>query len=353
MAEALDMQSRLRKPAIAGRPVTDPADWRSTDLDEHSGWRFHIDAEDLAEMRAMARSIRAVIGNDPNGLLSLPTSAFDFGGFRKKIDAIRHELKDGCGAALIRALPIEDMDRVEAATIYWGIGRHLGAPCSNNPQGDMLGHVTDLGKTQKDVNSRGYQTREELTFHCDQCSIVGLLCARTAKAGGISKISSSIAVYNELLKRSPQSVAALCEPLCWSKHGEVDKDQLGYYESPVFNFQEGLLSTSFGPTHITKGHQLPGAPAMTDAQREAIAQVKRIAEELHYAMELQPGDIQLLNNSVAFHSRTEYEDWPDPAKKRLLYRLWLVAPDIRPPTPYISHWKAGVKLSTTKERIVL
>ena len=347
------MGNALRNFATPGQPVVDPSVWIGKELDARSDWQVQVEADEFEELEKMAGALRSRVSSDPNGLLALPLSAFDLGRFGKKIDTIRRELKDGTGAVLIRGLRMDVLDTLGAAIIYWAIGRHLGTACSNNPQGDMLGHVTDLGKTQKDANSRGYQTREELTFHCDQSSIVGLLCVRTAKAGGISKIASSVAVYNELLRRDPECAEVLSKPLCWSKHGEVNEGELGFYESPVFNFHDGMLCTSFGPTHITKGHQVDGAPPMTELQRRAIASVKSIAEELHYAMTLRPGDIQLLNNSVVFHSRTEYEDWPDPTKKRLLYRLWLIAPDVRPLTPYVTQWKAGVKLNSTKERIVL
>ena len=42
-------------------------------------------------------------------------------------------------------------------------------------------------------------------------------------------------------------------------------------------------------------------------------------------MEFVPGDIQLLKNSVILHARTEYEDFPEPERKRHLLRLWLTA----------------------------
>jgi hypothetical protein len=353
MVTTLDTHEVLRTPAIPGRPVTDPADWKGPDLERNQRWKFILDSQELDQILSMARSVRRTIGDNPNGLLKLPASAFDFGSCFEKIRAIRHELKDGLGAALIRGLPMGDIDLLDAATIYWGIGRHLGAACSNNPEGDMLGHVTDLGKTQKDPNSRGYQTREEMAFHCDQSSIVGLFCVRTAKSGGVSKISSSVALYNEMLKRSPESVAVLSRLFCWTKHGEMNKGEAAYYESPVFNFLDNMLCTSFGPTHMRKGHALPETPDLTEEQEHAIALAKSIAEELHYAMQMQPGDMQFLNNSVVLHTRNEYEDWPDAARKRLLWRLWLIAPDVRPLTPYIKQWGVGIKLASTTERIVL
>jgi hypothetical protein len=44
-------------------------------------------------------------------------------------------------------------------------------------------------------------------------------------------------------------------------------------------------------------------------------------------MDFQPGDIQLINNSVVLHSRESYEDDPEPARRRHLLRLWLAAHD--------------------------
>jgi hypothetical protein len=40
-------------------------------------------------------------------------------------------------------------------------------------------------------------------------------------------------------------------------------------------------------------------------------------------MEFRSGDIQWLKNSVVLHARTEFEDHPEPERKRHLLRLWL------------------------------
>jgi hypothetical protein len=47
-------------------------------------------------------------------------------------------------------------------------------------------------------------------------------------------------------------------------------------------------------------------------------------------MEFAPGDIQLLNNHYIMHSRTGYEDYPEPERRRHLMRLWL-ATEAGPP----------------------
>ena len=54
---------------------------------------------------------------------------------------------------------------------------------------------------------------------------------------------------------------------------------------------------------------------------------------IHLDMNLQVGDMQLCNNLTMLHSRTDYEDWPEPERKRHMLRLWLVFRERRPLAP--------------------
>ncbi len=347
------MNADRREPALPGKPVVDSACWIGSEIAARTDWMIELNSAELFDLKTMAASIGRGIGGDPNGLLMTTKEDFDLGAFAPKLERIKHDLKDGRGFALIRGLPLDEMTALEAAVIYWGIGRHLGTAVSNNPEGDMIGHVIDMGKDLNNPKHRGYQTNATMEYHCDQTSIVGLLCVQTARSGGESIIASSVAVYNELLKRRPDLIDILTKPYCWSKHGEVNSRDKGYYESPVFNFLDGYLCVALGSSHMIKGHKLEGAPAMTPRQMEAITAMEPICEELHYAMEFQRGDIQLLNNSVIFHTRTGFEDWPDPKKKRRLWRLWLTAPYMRPLTPYQAQHRNGIRIEGTKECINL
>jgi hypothetical protein len=38
-------------------------------------------------------------------------------------------------------------------------------------------------------------------------------------------------------------------------------------------------------------------------------------------MEFRPGDMQFIHNHQILHSRTDFEDWPEPEKRRHLLRL--------------------------------
>ena len=333
--------------------VTDKADWKGDEIKSGADWLTILTGREIDDLKKMASSVQPLLHDNPNELLTLPKEKFELGCFAPRLEKVFDQLKNGQGLALIRGLPVTELKPADIASIYWGIGLHLGDATPNNPEGDMFGHITDLGKSQANPNSRGYQTREAMDYHCDQCDIVALMCIRTAKSGGESRVASSVAMYNTLVEQYPNYAQTLTEPFYWTKHGEYSNGELPYYKSPIFNFCDGQLSTSFGPKHILKGHDLPGAPALTDHQLEAIRVAEEIADQTKLSMALEPGDMQFLNNYVALHTRSAYKDHDDPARKRLLWRLWLMNPDLRARTDYSRQWLNGVGLGGDNNQIRL
>ncbi len=64
----------------------------------------------------------------------------------------------------------------------------------------------------------------------------------------------------------------------------------------------------------------------------------------HVLMDLQPGDIQFINNFHVFHGRTAYEDDRTTGRVRHLKRLWLETTVLEDRPPYFanrSHWDAN------------
>jgi hypothetical protein len=107
----------------------------------------------------------------------------------------------GRGFMVIRGVPVERYSIAEAAAAFIGIGAYFGKPVSQNGKGHILGHVKDLGRSIEDPTARIYQTTHKQTFHTDSVDIVALLCLKTAKVGGLSRIVSSIFLYNEMFRR--------------------------------------------------------------------------------------------------------------------------------------------------------
>jgi phosphoenolpyruvate-protein kinase (PTS system EI component) len=94
-------------------------------------------------------------------------------------------------------------------------------------------------------------------------------------------------------------------------------------------FKDGRFACRHIRNHIT-GAQLTfeDVPRLTPLQTEALDMFDALlaSEEICYHMDLQQGDFQFLNNHVVLHARTEYEDFPEPERKRHLLRLWLSLP---------------------------
>ena len=73
-------------------------------------------------------------------------------------------------------------------------------------------------------------------------------------------------------------------------------------------------------------------PPLTDLQHEALATIDRLAGDPAFCLDtmLEPGDMVFLNSHTSYHARTEFEDHPEPERKRHLLRLWLSVPNSRP-----------------------
>ena len=239
----------------------------------------------------------------------------------------------GRGFTIIRGLPVERYSTQEAAAAFLGIGAYFGKPVSQNGKGHILGHVKDLGCSIDDPTARIYQTTHRQTFHTDSADIVALLCLKTAKTGGLSRIVSSIFLYNEIFRRRPDLAAVLFEPICFDRRSEVPDGKKGYYETPIFHWYADQLSVIYGNRYyIELAQRFPDAPRLTAKQTEALDLLDELANDPsnYLDIEFRPGDIQLIHNHVILHDRTDYEDWPQPERKRHLLRLWLCPPNGRP-----------------------
>jgi len=85
-------------------------------------------------------------------------------------------------------------------------------------------------------------------------------------------------------------------------------------------------------TFVLGAETFPELPPLTEIQREAFSLINKLADDpkFHLSMNLEAGDIQLLDNHNVLHTRTAYTDFPEPNRRRHLLRLWLVTPDGQP-----------------------
>lgn len=334
--------STIETAAAMRRPVDGPQVWYGPAMREReSEWSHAWSAGEIAEIRAAAERVVAA-GCD---LLTVDKDAFPLPTIARRLDEIRRFLLDGPGFYLLRGLPTEQWDIRTAAAAFWGIGMHLGEPCSQNGKGHVLGHVTNLGVNYQDPEARGYQTNARLPYHTDSSDVVGLLCLKTSKSGGLSSVVSSTTLYNEVLRRRPDLLDTLMQPFCRTRWGEVPEGKKPWAEIPVFMPHGGRVIAHYVRSAIRKGQLLEGVPKLTPIQEEALDFLDRLTEdpEIHLDMNFAPGDIQLVCNHSMFHSRTAYEDHPETARRRHLLRLWLACAD----GPSLPEWLTKIYAGET------
>lgn len=318
----------FRQPAEPMKPVVDPAAWTGPELGASDEWLFHLDDDDIAELDAAADGVEAR-GLD---IKDITRDDFPLPGLESKLAQIKTELMDGHGIAVLRGVPVERYDIARSAAAFWGMGLGIGEPVSQNYKGHVLGHVLDLlgDSRDEDPTTRAYNTSAELDYHTDSCDVVVLLCLQKAKSGGLSSVASSVAVYNEMLKRRPDLVEELIKPWYRDRRGEIPPGKKPWFELPVFNFPDGYFSASWASYYIRSAQRFDELPRFTDRQIEALDGFSAMAAELSFKMAFEPGDIQFLHNHVAVHARTYYTDHPEAERKRHLLRLWLTTPGGRP-----------------------
>ena len=258
---------------------------------------------------------------------------------------VKRDLLEGRGFAVLRGLPVERHTTEESAVAYLGVGSHLGSFRSQNAKGHLLGHVRDLGLDIRKPTVRYYQTNRALEYHTDSCDVVGLLCLRTSKSGGESCVVSSVTLHDEMLRRSPEHWRALFNAFPTDRRGEVPPGMLPWFEVPVFNWHEGRLSTIYSGQYIRSAQaNFPEARRLTEAETEALAMLDEMANDpaLHLKLEFRPGDMQFLHNHQILHSRTDFENWPEPERHRHLLRLWLAPKAGRPLPPAFAQRYGGL-----------
>jgi len=313
--------------------VDDHSVWYGPQIVTRTDW---IECLSEAEVDEVRRAVRELEKSLPKSAtvepVSLRAKDFPLPTLGPRLRGMLDEVLNGSGFVLIKGLPVDTWTRREAAIAFLVIGVQLGALRMQNAAGHLLGHVKDLGRSSDDPNTRIYQTRERQTFHTDSCDIVGLLCLRTAKSGGLSSLVSSTTIFNEMRRRRPDLLRVLMEPIETDRRGETPEGSKPYFNIPVFNYHAGLVSAIYQRQYIESARRFPEVPPLTAVQIEALDLFDELANDpkLHLLMELEPGDIQLVHNHTILHDRTAFEDFPEPERKRHLLRLWLAPPNARP-----------------------
>jgi hypothetical protein len=239
------------------------------------------------------------------------------------------------GLILVRGVPTEGHDRATLAILFTAMGRALGRPMPQNLDGETITDIRDTGDDPTDPEVRLYRTRAEQDFHTDGADVIGLMSLQTARSGGASRIVSSVRVYREMQRKRPDLAALLLEPWFFRIPGAKARGLPEALPRPIVTVAGHKIESFYIGWYIRNAQGVDGVPALTEAQREALALYEATANdpELYLDMEFRPGDVQWLRNCSVLHKRTAYEDDATPERKRHLLRLWLAIDRLADGTP--------------------
>lgn len=322
------------------RPLSGPQVWYGPEIAARTDWIRPLSAAEMNELAAAVTRLDAT-GID---IAAIGPQHLDVPGLQGLVNEIRAATLHGRGFLLVRGVPVDRWTTRQCAIAYFGLGTMLGEPVSQNAMGHILGHVKDIGADYARPNHRGYQTAARLPYHCDSSDIVGLLCLKPAKSGGKSSIVSSWTLFNEMLARHPDLLGELLQPVYRDRRGEVPDGAEPWYAVPVFNpTPDGMVAT-YVRSAMQKAQRFDEVPRLTPRLIAACDALDALTEDptIHLDMDFRPGDMQFVSNHWIMHSRTAYEDFPEPENRRHLFRLWLACtdgPDL--PDIYTQAWQGA------------
>jgi hypothetical protein len=310
-------------PAAPRHPVRSEAVWQPADIADPSDWTIQLTDSERDEI---ATAARAAVASGQH-VSTLDADGFDLPTLSTRIREWSERLDHGRGFVLVRRFPVDLLTMTEVELGYVGLGAHIGSPVGQDKDSTLLGHVRDEGLERTGPEVRLYRTRARQDFHTDGADLVGLLCLHRARTGGQSRIASSAAVYNEMLRVRPDLVEVLFQPLYWDRNDEQSVGEDPFFELPVFSDNPGGVGVFYIGWYIRDAQRHPQVPRLTSGQLEAMDLLESIANDpaFHLEMDFEPGDIQFLNNARILHAREAYEDHNAPAARRHLLRLWLAA----------------------------
>ncbi len=315
-------------------PARGPAVWRGADFVGNDDWIVSLSSNDLNEISTALKQAKAT--NLP--IHQISTKEFPLLSLGQTLKGLAEELENGRGFAVIRGIPVDRYNEDENKIISWGLCSYFGTGIPQSRQGDWINHVIDISdqtlppKPELDhvlrrKNLRTNHRGGELDFHTDTTDVFALFCLRPAKSGGKSRLASAAMLHNMIGEAEPDYLKALYD---------------GYYYMSQSDDKAGAaskISTKRIPVFTRRGDKVEGYYISQVVQRavdqglfkynlvedSARKEIQRIAETpgVAHEFDLKEGDLLLVNNHAVLHARYDYEDYPDFARRRHLFRLWI------------------------------
>ncbi len=244
-------------------PITDASAWTGDDLQRDASWTFSVTEKHKADLDQAIRQVK----DRGMQFAEITSEDFPLPSMKETLQDLLDELRTGRGFAVLSDVPTsydyEDLER-----LYWGLCAHLGTGVTQNKEAGLIHYITD-GELRPQKGARLLGKPTPVKLHVDLADCVGLFCIiRQAPDDPQSLASSSMTVYNEILKHHPEYLTRLYEGFPWKRiDSPFDETPYSDFNVPAYSEADGVVTCRFHPGWIRGGLKAAGKE-LTDDETE-------------------------------------------------------------------------------------
>jgi len=248
---------------------------------------------------------------------------------KNEILKIKTILLNEHGFIIIDGKSFEGFSKKEVKSIYIIISKFLGILIPQNIKKEILVEVKDEHKSMK-TGGRYHQTKEGGSCHTDSPQwknapdFIGLCCIHPAKIGGVNKYISAYTIHNLFIEQNIGLLEILYDNFYFDKRGEFKSGEDPTIFEPIIKYEDKKLTFRYLRTYIDQGYKVENKE-LSDDQLKSLELLDKFLENPKNVVEytLQKYDMTFFNNNWIIHGRTNFEDYEDLEKKRLMLRVWI------------------------------
>lgn len=309
--------------------------WHGTDFRSKDDIAFDLTPQHTAAIADVMSRVQGL------SLLEITLKNCSHPALDSDLSRVMDEVQTGRGMVLLRGMPVGNHSLEDIERMYWIVGTHFGIGLSQNNLGQMIARIQEERLPSGVRSASGTKSAAELALHTDTAEIFSLLCVRQGQSGGETQFASALAIHNDILEKRPDVLQILYRGFPYHRRGQQPEGQpaITPYNIPVFCNVDGNVSITFVQSGILAAFAAE-RKTPSDTELEALSVVEETATRLQFELRFAPGEMSVVNNFTVVHARSEYADWQEPERKRLLLRLWLQAGrDRRPVVPQVKTYE--------------
>lgn len=259
-------------------PADQAAPARSTAASSEGRVLVLTDADVAEVLAALAAVRRASLP-----LLRVGRADFPLTTLGPRLARLVEEL-DTDGQVVVRGIPVHRLGEADVRLVFWGLGRHLGIPVSQDSMGRLI-RPADTSRTD---------------FHSGGSDVTALLIR---DEGRTVSLAASRRVVDEVVARHPYLAIRLFDTWPHDRMGEDLPGERAYRSTPLACRTHGRLSLRYDRRAIENAQGAPGVPALTPADVALLDLVDASAASPAAPRELalRAGDLLLVDNYEVLH----------------------------------------------------